>query len=99
MSGSSMLVVTSVRVIQPYVLNVTFADGRERLVDVETALDGPIFEPLRDPSRFAEATVDSVVGTVVWPNGADLSPEFLSEAPELSAQPRPSRMLRERPGS
>lgn len=33
--------------------------------------------PLRDPIFFAQATVDSVVVTVVWPNEADFSPEFL----------------------
>ncbi len=38
---------------------------------------GELFEPLREPSLFAEASVDEVLGTVVWPNGADLSPEFL----------------------
>jgi hypothetical protein len=36
-----------------------------------------MFELLRDPVLFEQATVDSELGTVVWPNGADLSPEFL----------------------
>lgn len=72
-----MEVVTSVRVIRPYVLDVGFADGTRREVDVEPLLYGPIFEPLRDPEVFAQAGVDDVLGTVVWPNDADLSPEFL----------------------
>jgi hypothetical protein len=38
-----------------------------------------LFEPLREPRLFAEVAVDHVVGTVVWPNRADFSPEFLCE--------------------
>jgi len=72
-----MEIVTGVQVVAPYLLEVTFADGARRRVNAEPLLYGPMFEPLRDPARFAEATVDPVLGTVVWPNGADLSPEFL----------------------
>jgi len=64
-------------VVKLYVLDLSFADGVRRRIDVESVLFGEMFEPLRDPARFAEATVDDVLGTVVWPNGADLSPEFL----------------------
>lgn len=31
-----------------------------------------IFEPLRDPERWAEVRVDEL-GVVCWPNGADLA--------------------------
>ncbi len=74
-----MDVVTKVKVLRPYVLEVTFADGARRQVDVEPLLFGEVFEALRDASLFSQATVDPVLGTVVWPNGADLSPEFLRE--------------------
>jgi len=69
--------VVGVEVTEPYVLDVTFSDGSRRRVDVEPVLHGPMFEPLRHPECFAEARVDDVLGTVVWPNGADLGPEFL----------------------
>jgi hypothetical protein len=42
-------------------------------------LEGPIFQPLRDPAYFARMTLDSTCGTVVWPNGADFAPEALHE--------------------
>ena len=38
-----------------------------------------MFEPLRDVDSFAKVAVDDELGTVVWPNGADLAPEVLHE--------------------
>jgi hypothetical protein len=75
-------VVVEASVIAPYKLKVVFRDGRRRTVDLTTLLHGPVFEPLRDPNEFAKATVDAELGTVVWPNGADLAPEFLYEGAE-----------------
>ena len=69
--------VVAVRVPRPYILDVTFTDGTRRRVDMEPELWGEVYEPLRDPALFAQATVDPVLRTVVWPNGADVSPEFL----------------------
>ena len=69
--------VVAVHVPRPYVLRVVFSDGRRAEVDVGPLLHGEMFEPLRDPALFAQASVDKVFGAVVWPNGADLSPEFL----------------------
>ena len=69
--------VVAARVLRPYVLEVTFDDGTVREVDLEPVLWGEVFEPLRDPDYFAQVTVDPDLGTVVWPNGADLAPEFL----------------------
>jgi len=36
-------------------------------------------EPLNDPAFFAQVTVDTESGTVVWPGGIDLAPEPLYE--------------------
>lgn len=72
-----METVIDVKVVGPLTLDVTFADGTRRRVNVESVLRGPIFEPLRDPAYFAQVSVDRELGTVVWPNGADLAPEFL----------------------
>ena len=36
-----------------------------------------VFEPLKDSSFFSKVAVDPELETVVWPNGADLAPEFL----------------------
>jgi hypothetical protein len=45
---------------------------------VEPLLRGPIFEPLReDRARFEDLRVDPDLGTLAWPNGADLCPDIL----------------------
>jgi hypothetical protein len=41
---------------------------------------GPMFEPLRDVAYFAQVVVDEELGTVVWPDGADLAPGRASRA-------------------
>ena len=41
--------------------------------------DGWSFEPLRDPDYFKQVRLNPDIGTIVWPNGADFSPEFLYE--------------------
>jgi hypothetical protein len=71
----------------PHVLRLTFNDGTRKTVDVAPLLDGPVFEPLREPAYFARVEVDPICGTVVWPNGADFAPEALHE---LSPLPEPS---------
>jgi hypothetical protein len=63
-------------------LRLTFADGVVSEVDFTAKLEaavGPVFEPLKDPDFFAQVRVDPEVGTIVWPNGADLSPDVLYE--------------------
>ncbi|HET8771964.1 MAG TPA: DUF2442 domain-containing protein [Gemmatimonadaceae bacterium] len=75
-----MVHVTSLEYRGGHALQLRFSDGVVGSVDLRDDLAGPIFEPLRDPERFAEAYVDAELGTVVWPNGADVAPEFLYES-------------------
>src|SRR6266700_1002901 len=44
-----------------------------------------VFAPLKDPATFAQVRVHPEVGTIVWPNGADLDPDVLYA--ELSGTP------------
>ena len=53
-----------------------FADGSNGEVDLAAEMWGEIFDPLRSPAAFAAFRVD---GTLCWPNGADLAPEYLHE--------------------
>ena len=75
-----MVHVTNLEYRGGHALHLRFSDGVAGDVDLRDELRGPIFEPLRDPSRFAGAYVDEELGTVVWPNGADVAPEFLYES-------------------
>jgi hypothetical protein len=60
-----------------YQLRLGFSDDSSRDVCLTGALHGPVFEPMTDPDYFAEVHVDDDLGTVVWPNGADLDPLVL----------------------
>jgi hypothetical protein len=74
-----ILGICEARVCGPHSLRLTFNDGTTKQVNVRPPLDGAIFEPLRDTAYFASMTLDSICGTVVWPNGADFAPEALRE--------------------
>jgi Protein of unknown function (DUF2442) len=54
-----------------------FADGLSGVLDLGSELWGPMFEPLKAVTEFAKLRVDDDLDTIVWPNGADLSPEWL----------------------
>jgi hypothetical protein len=72
--------VLSVDYLGGYCLRLTFADGLVADIDLTDKLQGevgPIFEPLRDETFFAQVAVDSELGTIVWPDGADLAPDVL----------------------
>jgi hypothetical protein len=62
-----------------YKLLLIFEDETVRLADLEFYLDGRIFEPLRDIEYFKTVRVDQELDTIVWENGADMSPDFLYE--------------------
>jgi hypothetical protein len=72
--------VVEVKVAEDFKLWVRFSDGKCGTVDLSTELWGPVFEPLRDKDLFTRVSVHPELHTVTWPNGADLSPEYLYEA-------------------
>jgi hypothetical protein len=65
--------------IDGYQLKIQFENGEVRVVDLSDHLDGPVFEPLKELSYFKQFQVNHDIDTVVWPNGADFSPDFLYE--------------------
>jgi hypothetical protein len=66
-----------------YAIHVTFNDGVNAVVDFARWLNGPVFEPVRDPAYFPRFFIEG--GTVTWPNGADIAPETLYEQAKSSA--------------
>ncbi len=73
------------RYVRGYVVWLRFSDGSEGEVDLAGELEGPVFEPLRDPDYFRSFQLDPELHTLVWPNGADLAPEFLREKVRIHA--------------
>ena len=73
--------------VSEYKLKLTFEDESVRLVDLEPHLDGEIFEPLKDINYFKTVRVNLDLDTIVWDNGADMSPDFLYEIGKPMAEP------------
>jgi hypothetical protein len=63
-------------------IHFTFSDNVQGTIDLQSWLDGPVFEPLKDRTYFQRFFIEG--GTVVWPNGADIAPETLYEAVKRS---------------
>ena len=73
-----MVRVESVTALAGFAVHVKFTDGSARDIDLDPYLKGPIFEPLRANRALFEAVrVDPRLGTIVWPNGADIDPDVL----------------------
>jgi hypothetical protein len=76
---SEIIDVTDVEVLRDRVVRLTFDNGEVREIDLAPLLWGPAFESLHDDDAFREVRVDPEAGTIVWPNGADISPYTLYE--------------------
>jgi hypothetical protein len=73
--------VTKVEYLAGYKLRLRFEDGAEGVVDVAELISFTgVFEPLKDKAYFARVRVDPDIGTVCWPNGADIDPDVLYAA-------------------
>ena len=65
-------------------IELSFSDGTARRVDVEPLLWGPVFAEIAgNDEAFAGLFFDDELGTVCWPNGADIAPETLLGLPDV----------------
>ena len=70
--------VVEVRQTKDYCLRLRFEDGAEGEVDVAVLIQFEgIFAPLQDRNEFLKVFIDPELGTICWPNGADLDPDVL----------------------
>jgi len=76
--------VMSFKIVGPYTLAVTFADGLARTINFHPILKGQLYGPLRDAEFFKQVQLDSEVHTLVWPNGADFDPATLHDWPDVA---------------
>jgi hypothetical protein len=81
-----MLYVTSAEYLEGYKIRIGFSNGESGVVDMEAALWGPVFEPLRDQRAFRRFKLSEVLHTVCWDNDADFAPEFLYDRMVEQAQ-------------
>lgn len=59
-------------------LILTFEGGERRTIDVSDLVRPVgVFARIQDPAFFASVRVNPEIGTIVWPNGADLCPDVL----------------------
>lgn len=71
--------------VSGFIVKLRFRDGTVGEIDLQAELTGPMFEPLRNLEIFRQFHVDPEFHTLVWPNGADLAPEFLHQRVRVPA--------------
>ncbi len=72
---------TSITAVEPvggYRVRLLFDDDAIAIRDLGPQLWGPVFDKIRnDPAEFAAVSVDSELGVICWPNGAQIDAELL----------------------
>ncbi|GEP38131.1 hypothetical protein NPS01_17940 [Nocardioides psychrotolerans] len=75
----ALVVVTGVCVLGRAVLEVTFDTTEVKIIDMESLMCGPVFEPLMtDDNLFCHVRADAETGTIAWTTGAGRAPDELS---------------------
>jgi uncharacterized protein DUF2442 len=70
--------IVEVKFIRNYLLYLRFENGVEGEVDISQIIPFTgVFSKLRNPNYFSTVHVSKDLGTIVWDNGADLSPSYL----------------------
>ncbi len=70
--------VIEVKPLGYYRLYVRFEDNVEGEIDLSEIIQFKgVFEALRDMVKFQEVAVNRDLGTICWPNGADVAPDVL----------------------
>lgn len=70
--------IVEVRPLENYQLHLRFEDGAAGVVDVAKLVEfHGVFAPLADKAYFDRVRVEPDLGTIAWPDGADLDPDVL----------------------
>jgi hypothetical protein len=77
--------VLEARYVAGHTVWLRFRDGTTGDVDRAAVLGGPVFAPLKDTAFFRGFRVHPEFHTLVWPNGADVAPEYLYEHVRVAA--------------
>ncbi len=80
--------IIEVKPLPDYLVYLRFEDGVEGKVNIAELIEfRGVFSPLSDPSYFAKVRVNPELGTIYWPNDADLDPDVLYSI--VAAEPLP----------
>jgi len=60
-----------------YRILLTFNNGEIKTVDLQSELNGAVYEPLQKLDYFKDFQIK--YNTIEWSNGADFAPEYLYE--------------------
>ena len=63
--------------LKGYCVQVTFNNLQKGIIDLEKYVGKGIFKELKNIEKFKRLKVDAELGTIIWPNGADIAPEVL----------------------
>ncbi len=69
--------IVSVKPLDGYRLFLRFEDGVEGIIDVDKLVNSAVFAPLNEREFFLLVKVNPDLGTICWPNDADLDPDVL----------------------
>ena len=72
-----MLEIIKAKYLNDYKIQIEFNDGKSGSIDLEKALWGPVFTPLKNKNKFKSFHLSKTLHTIQWSNDADFAPEFL----------------------
>jgi hypothetical protein len=70
--------VISVKALENYLLEIEFADGFRKVIDVRPFIGKGVSAVLKDESYFRKVSLEDG-GGITWPNGYDFCPNFLRD--------------------
>lgn len=70
--------VISVKPLENYLLEIKFADGFRKVIDIQPFIGKGISVALKDEAYFRQVTLEDG-GGITWPNGYDFCPNFLRD--------------------
>jgi len=70
--------VISVKPLENYLLEIEFADGLRKVIDIQPFIGKGISAALKEESYFRQVTLEDG-GGIAWTNGYDFCPNFLRD--------------------
>jgi hypothetical protein len=78
--------VISVKPLENYLLEIEFADGLRKVIDIQSFIGKGISAVLKDVLYFRQVSLEDG-GGIAWPNGYDFCPNFLhDDVPAVNLQ-------------